>query len=576
MNYRTGRIAAAIMAAVFSVVSIAGCSQSGSTGEMPVQLTRVESQKASRGTLELTSTYVGTLSPYTSVNVVPLVSGTVETVNVKVGDKVEVGDVLCKFDDEPADLQLQSAKDAVNTAKAGKQAAKDQIHAARKQADASITSLESQRSTLKDQKKSTEKQLKEVKGSLGTLKDAQDSAAQAYNSSKSIYDKTNDLFIRYQGFIAANPDCATTAGLVSASIPETVVTEVSGGGKENDGNVLVFSVPGEEQEGQENGGSGGGVPQYQEKTVSSEKQRTAAALLKALGEVPIAVEYMSTAGLAMLRDQMEQAKAMQASAQSGYAQASSSVKTLENTISQLDSQIKALDKNIGAAKSAADATAGTQVYDAQIKAAETGVDSAEYQKDLYVVKAPISGIVETVSVTEKQMAAQGQPAFTISDKEIMTVSFYVPESVRDHLRIGDTVNIDSTGGDLKASITSIATSLDQQKGLFKIEADILTIADKSLLSNTSVNLSVVSDSVENEILIPFDAVYYDNDQAYVFIVDRGTDQTRAVRRNVTAGLYSEDMIAIPEGISDGEEVVTSWGAGLKDGAVIEVMPAPSD
>ena len=148
MNYRTGRIAAAIMAAVFSVVSIAGCSQSGSTGEMPVQLTRVESQKASRGTLELTSTYVGTLSPYTSVNVVPLVSGTVETVNVKVGDKVEVGDVLCKFDDEPADLQLQSAKDAVNTAKAGKQAAKDQIHAARKQADASITSLESQRSTL--------------------------------------------------------------------------------------------------------------------------------------------------------------------------------------------------------------------------------------------------------------------------------------------------------------------------------------------------------------------------------------------------------------------------------------------
>ena len=61
----------------------------------------------------------------------------------------------------------------------------------------------------------------------------------------------------------------------------------------------------------------------------------------------------------MLRDQMEQAKAMQASAQSGYAQASSSVKTLENTISQLDSQIKALDKNIGAAKSAADATART-------------------------------------------------------------------------------------------------------------------------------------------------------------------------------------------------------------------------
>lgn len=575
MKNKTGRIAAAIMAAVFSLVSIAGCSQSGKN-EAPVQLTRVESQKAVRGTLELTSTYVGTLAPYTSVNVVPLVSGTVDTVNVKVGDKVEAGDVLCKFDDEPADLQLQSAQDAVETAKAGKQAAKDQIHAARKQADVSVTSLETQRSTLKDQKKSAEKQLKEVKESLGTLKDAQDKAAQAYSSSKNIYDKTNDLFIRYQAFIAANPDCATTAGLVSASIPETVITEVSGGGKENDGNVLVFSVPGEEEDGQEDGGSNSGTPQYKEKTVSSEKQRTAAALLKLLGEVPIAVEYMSTPGLAMLRDQMEQAKALQASAQSGYAQASSSVKTLENTISQLDSQIRGLDKNIGAAKSAADATAGTQVYDAQIRAAETGVESAQYQKDLYIVTAPIGGIVETVNVTEKQMAAQGQPAFVISDKEIMKVSFYVPESVRDHLRIGDTVNVDSDGGNLKGSITSIGTALDQQRGLFRIEADILTIPDKSLLSNTSVNLSVISDSVENEILIPFDSVYYDNDQAYVFIVQRGTDQTTAVRRNVTAGLYSEDMIAIPQGLSDGEEVVTSWGAGLKDGAVIEVMPAPSD
>ena len=136
--------------------------------------------------------------------------------------------------------------------------------------------------------------------------------------------------------------------------------------------------------------------------------------------------------------------------------------------------------------------------------------------------------------------------------------------------------METPSGDVKGSITLIGTAVDPQKGLFKVTAEITTVTDKSLLSNTSVSLSLVTNSVKNQILIPFDAVYYDNDQAYVFIVDRGTDQTRAVRRNVTAGLYSEDMIAIPEGISDGEEVVTSWGAGLKDGAVIEVMPAPSD
>ena len=158
----------------------------------------------------------------------------------------------------------------------------------------------------------------------------------------------------------------------------------------------------------------------------------------------------------------------------------------------------------------------------------------------------------------------------------MKVTFYVPEDVRDHLSIGDKVTLDSSKGQLEGSVSSIGTGVDQQKGLFKIEADILTIPDKSLLTNTSVNLSVVSDSVDNEILIPFDAVYYDNDQAYVFLVQRSGDQTTAVRRNVVAGLYSEDMIAIPEGLSEGDEVITSWGAGLKDGAVIEVMSVKSD
>lgn len=574
MKNKICRFAAAALTAVIATASLSGCGTT-TKKENEVQLTRVETQKAIRGGLELTSTYVGTLSPYTAVNVVPLVSGTVETVNVKVGDKVEAGDVLCVFDEEPVDLQLQSALDAVETAKAGKKAAKDQIHAAKKQADVSITSLETQRSTLKTQRKNAQKQLDELKASLGKLQQAQAAADKAYAAEKSVYDKTNDLFVRYQGFIAANPDCATTAGLVTASIPGTVVTEVSGGDRLNGGDMMVFSVP-DIEEGSDYAGGGTGTPEVKVSTTNTEKQKTASALLHALGEVPIAVEYMSASGLALLRNRMDQASVMSANANTALTQTSTSIKTMEANIEQLDSQIKALNKNIDAAEDAKNATAGTGVYDAQIRAAETGVDSARYQKGLYTVTAPISGIIESVNVTENQMSAQGQPAFSISDKEMMKVTFYVPEDVRDHLSIGDKVTLDSSKGELEGSVSSIGTGVDQQKGLFKIEADILTIPDKSLLTNTSVNLSVVSDSVDNEILIPFDAVYYDNDQAYVFLVQRGTELTTAVRRNVIAGLYSEDMIAILEGLSEGDEVITTWGAGLKDGAAIDIMSVHAD
>ena len=157
MRNRSRRTAAVMMALLIAAASFAGCSKK--TEETKIQLTRVETQTASRGTLEITGTYIGTVAPHNSVNVTPLVAGTVKQVNVKVGDKVKAGDVLCQFDDKAASLQLQSARDAVNSAQAGKEAAEDQIHAAKKQAEAQITSMEGQVDTLYAQKEASEEQL---------------------------------------------------------------------------------------------------------------------------------------------------------------------------------------------------------------------------------------------------------------------------------------------------------------------------------------------------------------------------------------------------------------------------------
>ena len=502
------RVSTGVMVICLAAVSFSGCGKKAE--EAKVQLTRVETQAASTGTLEVTGTYIGTVAPYNSVNVTPLVAGTVQSVNVKVGDKVKAGDILCQFDSKAADLQLQSAEDAVNSAKAGKDAAKDQIRAAKKH--------------------------------------------------KEIYDSANALYIQYQAFLSANPDCATTAGLTAAAMPP------------------IPQAPAANTEDASQGGSEAAAaePAQEEPQISQgdlEKQQTAAELLEALGEIPLTVEYLTEAGLNTLKDQMEQAETASSTAASGYGSASSSITQLESAIAQLDAQIDALKDNIDAAEDAADAAGGTGAYDAQIKAAQTGVESAQYQKDLYTVTAPIDGVIESVNVKENEASAQGYPAFTISDKEAMEVSFYVPEDVRDYLKAGDEVQVETSAGNVKGRVSSIGTAVDAQKGLFKIVAQITTVTDKSLLSNTSVSLSLVTNSVKNQILIPFDAVYYDNDQAYVFVAQKDTDGEKAVRRDVTTGLYNNDRIVILEGLSSGEEVITTWGAGLKDGAFIEVIQA---
>ena len=570
MRTRNRRIAAAMAALLIAAASFAGCSKK--TEETKMQLTRVETQTAARGTLEITGTYIGTVAPHNSVNVTPLVAGTVKKVNVKVGDKVKAGDVLCQFDDKAAQLQLQSAQDAVNSARAGKEAAEDQINAAKKQAEASITSMEGQLETLYAQKEASEEQLEQLEDSLDDLQKAMDAAQEGYAAAKKIYDSANALYIQYQAFLSANPDCATTAGLMAASvpIPPTVPTKI-----EMPASDSALGGATSEPETKDSG-TDNAAETAQADQAAVEKQQAAALLVAALNEIPLTVEYLTEAGLNTLKDQAEQAQSASAAASSGFAQTNASITQLKNAIAQLEAQIQALEDNIDAAEDAKDAAGGTDAYDAQIKAAQTGVESAQYQKDLYTVTAPIDGVIESVNVTANEISAQGYPAFTISDKEAMEVSFYVPEEVRDYLRPGDQIHVETPSGDVKGRISLIGTAVDPQKGLFKVTAEITTVTDKSLLSNTSVSLSLVTNSVKDQILIPFDAVYYDNDQAYVVVAEKGTDGDRAVRRVVTAGAYNNEMIAILEGLSDGDQVITTWGAGLKDGAPIEIIHPQTD
>ena len=282
------------------------------------------------------------------------------------------------------------------------------------------------------------------------------------------------------------------------------------------------------------------------------------------------MEYISETGLKILSENVDEAKTLFTNASSGSGQMDSSIATLESTVDQLQAQVDVARANIRASKKAVEAaSAGTSVYDAQIRAAETGVESARYQQSLYTIVSPISGVVETVNVSKDEMAPQGVPAFTISEKKTMEASFYVTEDVKNYLKVGDPVRteVDEDGNYSPGKIIGIDTAVDPQRGLFKVKAEIYPANRSDYSSGTSVNLLVVSNSAQNQILIPYDAVYYENGQAYVFVIKNGV----AVRKNVETGIYDANKIVITDGLSPGNRVVTSWASGLKDGAEVEIV-----
>ena len=194
---------------------------------------------------------------------------------------------------------------------------------------------------------------------------------------------------------------------------------------------------------------------------------------------------------------------------------------------------------------------------AGIQSAQVGVDSAQYQLSLYNLTAPINGVVEAVNVTQNNFAASGQVAFVISNGNNKTVTFYVTDSVRQTLTPGQ-------------AVTEIGGVVDAQVGQFRVKAIIDGAQD--LPDGLAVELTTTAHQVTGAVLIPSDAMFFESGVSYVYVVQDG----KAVRSDVTIGLYTADTIAVTSGLTLGDEVITTWSSSLRDGVSVQTAAQAED
>ena len=207
---------------------------------------------------------------------------------------------------------------------------------------------------------------------------------------------------------------------------------------------------------------------------------------------------------------------------------------------------------------------------AGIRSAQVGVESAQYQLSLYNLTAPISGVVEAVNVTENNFAASGTAAFVISNGSNKTVTFYVTDSVRQTLTPGQAVTVNYNGQTYEGAVTEIGGVVNAQVGQFQVKAVIDGAQD--LPDGLSVELTTTAHRANGAVLVPSDAMFFEDGVAYVYLLQDG----KAVRSDVTIGLYTADEIAVTDGLTPGDQVITTWSASLRDGADVRLAGAEAD
>ena len=235
--------------------------------------------------------------------------------------------------------------------------------------------------------------------------------------------------------------------------------------------------------------------------------------------------------------------------------------------------ITGFDKLIGSAVSAGEVlcTISSDALDTQIANAGLAVSSAGTALSNYTLTAPISGTVEEVNVTANNMAPSGA-AFVISANGEKTATFYVTSEVAEAIQIGQAVTVESQGDIYQGAISEIGLAVDPATGLFKVKG---VLRDALALANgKTVSLTTAARSVDHAALVPTDALYFEGGDAYVYVMRDGA----AVRVNVDVGIYADTQAAVTGGLAEGDQIITTWSAGLKDGVPVRLADAeaPAD
>src|SRR5690606_36488977 len=207
-------------------------------------------------------------------------------------------------------------------------------------------------------------------------------------------------------------------------------------------------------------------------------------------------------------------------------------------------------------------TAQVQVEaaESQLSGARAQAAAAGEQAARTTVQAPITGEVNERHVSEGEVVSVGQTLFSVVNSEFLELEGQVPVDQAARVREGQTVvfSLDAyPGQEFRGAVSRVAPVANP--GTRQVAVVMrLPNPDRSLIGGLFASGQVITDSVEEAVVVPAAAVRGNGDDRYVLVIDNNL----LVRRPVRLGLQqsSRGLVAIEEGVEVGERVVVSPGA----------------
>lgn len=541
------KIIALFIVVVLFVVGLFGVNALSSNNRKKGQEAAFETETIERRTLTNSISATGTIAASeVQEEQASLTSYEITSVNVKVGDKVKAGDILCTFDvsniEDSMDLAQKSIETGEKQNSISEQAAKRSLSYAKETLDAATQQSNSKVETAENKLTEAQNNQSEIESDLESAEDKVKSTKKDYSSKKKAFEKISKEYeTKNIAYETAKADSDAAQALV-----DELTTKIA---STTDETLLL---------------------QYNEQLVTAKEDLAA----------KLQITSDTKTQLATIESSYSEAKASYEASQVAYETAKSNQSALESQLDVAKSSVEAAQNTYDSAVMERDNTnrSNTNTVRAQEEnlasvriSNETNLDAKKdelkkYEEQLEKgnVTAKIDGVVTAVNVVAGNVYTGGDMVVVENDNSFLvkaTVDEYDIGSLYTGMPV--VIKTNATGEEeLAGTITYISpkpeskttTSTTSNDVNYQVEVSVDSQNEKLRLGMTA-KLSIILETKEDVLAVPYDAVTQTGDgQGTIEVVTEGSKEPKQIA--VTLGLDTDYYIEIiSEEITEGMQVV---------------------
>jgi multidrug efflux system membrane fusion protein len=222
---------------------------------------------------------------------------------------------------------------------------------------------------------------------------------------------------------------------------------------------------------------------------------------------------------------------------------------------------------------------GEQEANANLRAAQAALQSANLNLQYTQVRAPVSGRVGRLEITVGNLVAAGpgapvlttlvsvNPIYASFDADEHVVLRTLHEGAKGVAVEAETVT--NGGRQLKGRLQLIDNQVNTKSGTVRVRA-VFDNQDGSLIPGQYVKLRMGKAKTESALLVSERAIGTDQDKRFVIVV--GPDD-KAIWRQVTLGSTANGQRIVTSGLEPGERIVVNGLQRVRPGAQLAPQPA---